>query len=92
MGAPHQFDGVKTLSPRARSRSRRKSTLDGSVVERHFLFWLAVLVLVVLVFGYLVGFVGLLVAVPLAATIGVLTRFALRHYLQSSLYTGEEAD
>jgi predicted PurR-regulated permease PerM len=48
MGAPHQFDGVKTLSPRAPSRSRRKPTLDRSVVERHFLFWLAVLVLVVL--------------------------------------------
>jgi predicted PurR-regulated permease PerM len=45
-----------------------------------------------LAFGYLFGFVGLLVAVPLAATIGVLTRFALRRYLQSSLYTGEEAD
>jgi predicted PurR-regulated permease PerM len=45
-----------------------------------------------LAFGYLFGFVGLLVAVPLAATIGVLTRFALRSYLQSSLYTGEEAD
>jgi predicted PurR-regulated permease PerM len=44
-----------------------------------------------LAFGYLFGFVGLLVAVPLAATIGVLTRFALRRYLQSSLYTGEEA-
>lgn len=48
MGAPHQFDGVKTLSPRAPLRSRRKSTLDVSVVESHFLFWLAVLVLVVL--------------------------------------------
>ena len=45
-----------------------------------------------LAFGYLFGFVGLLVAVPLAATIGVLTRFALRRYLQSSFYTGEEAD
>jgi predicted PurR-regulated permease PerM len=45
-----------------------------------------------LAFGYLFGFVGLLVAVPLAATIGVLTRFALRRYLQSSLYIGEEAD
>lgn len=43
-----------------------------------------------LAFGYLFGFVGLLVAVPLAATIGVLTRFALRRYLHSSLYTGEE--
>ena len=33
-------------------------------------------------------FVGLLVAVPLAATIGVLARFALRQYLESSFYTG----
>lgn len=48
MGAPHQFDGVKILSPRAPSRSRRKPTLDRNVVERHFLFWSAVLVLVVL--------------------------------------------
>lgn len=44
-----------------------------------------------LAFGYLFGFVGLLVAVPLAATIGVLTRFALKRYLESSLYTGEKA-
>ncbi len=41
-----------------------------------------------LAFGYLFGFVGLLVAVPLAATMGVLSRFALRRYLASSLYTG----
>jgi hypothetical protein len=33
----------------------------------------------------------LLVAVPLAATIGVLARFALRRYLESSLYTGEKS-
>ncbi len=43
-----------------------------------------------LAFGYLFGFVGLLVAVPLAATIGVLARFALERYLESSLYTGEK--
>lgn len=42
-----------------------------------------------LAFGYLFGFVGLLIAVPLAATIGVLCRFALRRYLQSSFYTGK---
>jgi predicted PurR-regulated permease PerM len=41
-----------------------------------------------LAFGYLFGFVGLLVAIPLAATIGVLARFALRQYLQSPIYTG----
>ena len=49
------------------------------------------LIFALLAFGYLFGFVGLLVAVPLAATIGVLSRFALRRYLQSSLYTGEES-
>jgi len=37
-------------------------------------------------FGYLFGFVGLLIAVPLAAAIGVLTRFALRQYYASPLY------
>lgn len=42
-------------------------------------------------FGYLLGFVGLLVAVPLAAVVGVLARFALRRYLESSFYTGESA-
>lgn len=41
-------------------------------------------------FGYLFGFVGLLVAVPLAAAVGVLVRFALRHYLQSPFYTGSD--
>jgi len=39
-------------------------------------------------FGYLFGFVGLLLAVPMAAAIGVLARFALRKYLASPLYTG----
>jgi len=39
-------------------------------------------------FGYLLGFVGVLVAVPLAAAVGVLVRFALRRYLESPLYTG----
>jgi predicted PurR-regulated permease PerM len=39
-------------------------------------------------FGYLFGFVGLLLAVPLAAAAGVLTRFALRRYHESPIYTG----
>ncbi len=42
-------------------------------------------------FGYLFGFVGLLVAVPVSAAIGVLLRFALRNYRASTLYTGEPA-
>jgi len=40
-------------------------------------------------FGYLFGFVGLLLAVPLAASAGVLTRFALRRYRESPIYTGQ---
>jgi predicted PurR-regulated permease PerM len=50
------------------------------------------LIFALLAFGYLFGFVGLLVAVPLAATIGVLCRFALKRYLESSLFTGENVD
>jgi predicted PurR-regulated permease PerM len=46
------------------------------------------LIFALFAFGYLFGFAGLLVAVPLAATVGVITRFALRRYLESSLYTG----
>jgi predicted PurR-regulated permease PerM len=44
-------------------------------------------------FGYLFGFVGLLMAVPLAAAAGVLIRFALAQYLSSPLYLagGESA-
>jgi predicted PurR-regulated permease PerM len=47
------------------------------------------LMFALLAFGYLFGFVGLLIAVPLAATIGVLARFALKRYLESALFTGE---
>jgi predicted PurR-regulated permease PerM len=39
-------------------------------------------------FGALFGFVGLLLAVPLAAAIGVIARFALGLYLSSPLYRG----
>lgn len=39
-------------------------------------------------FGSLFGFVGLLVAVPLAAAVGVLVRFGLRQYLESRYYKG----
>jgi predicted PurR-regulated permease PerM len=38
--------------------------------------------------GSLFGFLGLLVAVPVAAAIAVLVRFALDRYLSSPLYTG----
>lgn len=39
-------------------------------------------------FGALFGFVGMLVAVPVAAAIGVLARFGIGQYLHSRLYRG----
>lgn len=41
--------------------------------------------------GALFGFVGLLLAVPVAAIIGVLARSGLKRYLRSSLYHGPSA-
>lgn len=39
-------------------------------------------------FGYMFGFVGMLIAVPVAAAMGVVLRFLLKRYLQSPLYRG----
>jgi predicted PurR-regulated permease PerM len=40
-------------------------------------------------FGTLMGFTGMLIAVPTAAAVGVLVRFVISRYQQSPLYTGE---
>jgi predicted PurR-regulated permease PerM len=48
------------------------------------------LILALAVFGTLFGFAGLLVAVPVAATLGVIGRFLIGQYLASPLYTGRE--
>ena len=40
------------------------------------------------VFGSIFGFVGMLVAVPLAAMIGVLVRFGIEQYTDGQLYRG----
>ena len=72
----------------------------GQVVEGNFLtpklvgnsvglhpVWL---ILALSVFGTLFGFVGMLVAVPLAAALGVVARFAVDRYKDSLLYRGIE--
>lgn len=58
--------------------------LVGSSVGLHPVW----LILALSIFGTLFGFVGMLVAVPVAASIGVITRFAAQQYLQSRLYRG----
>ena len=40
--------------------------------------------------GSLFGFVGVLIALPAAAAIGVLVRFSLQRYMQSPLYHGQD--
>jgi predicted PurR-regulated permease PerM len=46
------------------------------------------LIVALVVFSYLFGFAGVLVAVPVAAAVAVLVRFALKVYLDSSIYKG----
>lgn len=43
-------------------------------------------------FGALFGFVGLLIAVPAAAAVAVLVRFAIGRYLESPLYKGNSSE
>lgn len=49
------------------------------------------LIFALLAFGSLFGFTGLIVAVPLAAAVGVLLRFAVKRYRESKLYTQIDA-
>jgi predicted PurR-regulated permease PerM len=56
----------------------------GSKIGLHPVWLIAAL----FVFSYLFGFAGMLVAVPVAAAIAVLVRFALEVYLGSSIYKG----
>ena len=58
--------------------------LVGSSVGLHPVW----LLLALSVFGAIFGFIGLLVAVPVAAAIGVLVRFGISQYKHSKLYTG----
>ena len=58
--------------------------LVGSSVGLHPVW----LILALSVFGTLFGFVGMLVAVPVAAALGVVIRFAIAQYQESKLYKG----
>jgi predicted PurR-regulated permease PerM len=75
--------------------------IAGQVIEGNFVSPILVgdrvglhpvwLMLAVLAGGALLGFVGVLIAVPAAAAIAVLLRFALERYLESPLYRGSDA-
>lgn len=69
--------------------------LEGYVLQPHWVgrsvglhpVWL---LFALFAFGGMFGFVGMLVAVPVAASVGVLARFALDQYLASPLYSGAD--
>ncbi len=61
-------------------------TIVGSKIGLHPVW----MIFALLAFSYLFGFLGLLVAVPVSAAIGVLVRFGLRSYLASPVYQGRE--
>ena len=50
------------------------------------------LIFALFAFGSLMGFTGMIVAVPLAAAMGVLIRFAVKRYKTSALFRGAEVD
>ena len=77
--------GPRASTPR---RSSRTSTPSPSIVGSKIGLHPVWLIFALFVFSYLFGFVGVLVAVPVAAAIGVLVRFALKVYLGSALYNG----
>lgn len=64
------------------------NVLQPNLVGRSVRLHPVLLILALAVFGKVFGFAGLLVAVPVAAALGVLGRFAVQKYLQSPLYTG----
>jgi predicted PurR-regulated permease PerM len=68
--------------------------LEGYVLSPHFVgprvglhaVWI---IFALMVGGSLFGFVGVLLAVPAAAVIGVWTRFFINRYMESSYYSGK---
>ena len=65
--------------------------LSPKLVGEHVGLHPVLLIFAMFAFGYLFGFVGLLIAVPLAAAIAVLFRFGLARYLASPFYQGEDS-
>ena len=81
-------DGDRHISHRADAESYILTPrLVGDRVGLHPVW----IIFALLAGGTLFGFTGILLAMPVAAVIGVLIRFALTHYLQSSLFHGGQS-
>ena len=78
------FGSLNILVRQNIGRIQDYATLVGGSVGLHPVW----LLLALSVFGALFGFVGMLVAVPVAAALGVVARFLTGQYLHSRLYQG----
>lgn len=81
---------LKVLGVFAAGQALESAILSPKIVAGHIKLHPVWIILALFVFGYLFGFVGMLVAVPTAAAIGVLARFGLEEYLKSPLYKGRQ--
>ena len=89
---PNWMPFLKVLGVFAMGQALESAFLSPRIVAGHIKLHPIWVILALFVFGYLFGFVGMLVAVPTAAAIGVLTRFGLHEYLDSPLYRGHGHD
>jgi predicted PurR-regulated permease PerM len=85
---PNWLPLVKVLAVFAAGQILEAAFLSPKIVAGHIKLHPVWLIFALFVFGYLFGLTGMLVAVPTAAAIGVLARFAVEEYLKSPLYWG----
>ena len=85
---PNWVPLAKVLGVFAVGVTLESAFLSPKIVADHIKLHPVWLIFALFVFGYLFGFVGMLVAVPTAAAIGVLARFGIEEYLKSPLYRG----
>jgi predicted PurR-regulated permease PerM len=88
---PNWVPLAKVLGVFAAGQALESAFLSPRIVAGHIKLHPVWIILALFVFGYLFGFVGMLVAVPTAAAIGVLARFGLQEYLKSPMYLGQDA-
>ena len=87
-GGPDQSLLLKTVGVYALGMALDSAVLSPKIVGSRIGLHPVWLMLSIFAFSYLFGFVGLLVAVPVAAAVGVLVRFGLDAYLASPVYRG----
>lgn len=91
-GWPSTMLAVKVAAVLAAGMAIDSAVLSPKIVGEKVGLHPVWLMFALFVFSYLFGFVGMLVAVPVAAAVGVLVRFGLDVYMASEFYAGSGGD